>query len=198
MTSSDSIPVNERELDAQPAIALGCYDCGLRYGDDGWIECMVPNDVWLKIGHTGDLSGILCITCIARRAKRLGLTRISVMLCGTEALRVASQDEAFDRGWSCARDRIEELEARLRRCAAVRPFASGDRVRLSPRGERAFRRTPGEASSRGVVIGVHRNGMITVRRDGLAPLGTRCSENLWQLDPSSAERAAVTSQRNNA
>ena len=100
---------------------LGCHDCGLCYGDDGWIECMVPDDVWRAIGYTGDASGILCMTCIARRAKRAGLRDVPVMLCGSEALRVADQGEAFDRGWNAAKQRIAELERLIGERGEARP-----------------------------------------------------------------------------
>ena len=80
-----SAPLDEFEHDGP----VCCFDCGLAYGSEGWIECVVPNDVWLKIGPHGHEGGILCITCIARRLKRLGMERVPVMLCGTEPIRVA-------------------------------------------------------------------------------------------------------------
>jgi hypothetical protein len=92
-----------------------CEGCGLAYGEDGWIECVVPDEAWNRISPTGDQGGILCITCIARRLKRAGLSGVPAMLCGTEAIRVADQEEAFERGWSAAKRRIEELESELPR-----------------------------------------------------------------------------------
>ena len=55
----------------QPWVA--CHDCGLPYGDDGWCDCVVPNDVWRLVAPAGDEGGILCLHCIARRLVRLGL-----------------------------------------------------------------------------------------------------------------------------
>lgn len=68
---------------------LCCYDCGLSYGSEGWIETDMPDDVWRQISPTGDHGGILCITCIARRLVRLGVpqTTVLVRFCGTEPLR---------------------------------------------------------------------------------------------------------------
>ena len=43
-----------------------CYDCGLNYGDPGWIEAIIPDKIWYDITPTSDQGGILCITCITR------------------------------------------------------------------------------------------------------------------------------------
>lgn len=66
----------------------GCYDCGLLYGKDGWIEAVIPDKVWnaIKPDGCGDGCGILCITCIARRLKIKGIKNVPVWLCGTENL----------------------------------------------------------------------------------------------------------------
>jgi hypothetical protein len=94
-------------------VVVACEDCERAYGDEGWIECIVPDDVWRQISTTHDDGGILCISCISRRIKRLGLSNVPVMLCGTEAICAAGQSEAFDRGWNAAKNRIEELEGEL-------------------------------------------------------------------------------------
>jgi hypothetical protein len=52
---------------------LGCYDCGLAYGEPGWMDTHVPDDVWLKISPVGHEGGILCISCMARRCEALGI-----------------------------------------------------------------------------------------------------------------------------
>lgn len=57
-----------------------CYDCGLTYGGAGWIEAVVPNDIWARISPTGDEGGLLCINCIASRCASLGLEGVPVML----------------------------------------------------------------------------------------------------------------------
>jgi hypothetical protein len=101
-----------------PRVIVACHDCGLAYGSEGWIECIVPNGVWREISPTHDEGGILCITCIARRLKRAGSSSVPVMLCGTEAIRAADQEESFDRGWSAAAKRIGELEAEISRLSS--------------------------------------------------------------------------------
>lgn len=57
---------------------LGCYDCLLRYGEPGWADFVVPDDVWLRISPTGNDAGILCATCMfmdsSRQARALGTT----------------------------------------------------------------------------------------------------------------------------
>jgi hypothetical protein len=68
----------------------GCHDCGLAYGGDGWIEAVIPDKVWKEISPNHDTSGVLCISCIARRLRGYGLSfdqEVPVWLCGTEPLR---------------------------------------------------------------------------------------------------------------
>jgi hypothetical protein len=58
------------------------------YGGDSWVEAVIPDKVWNKIKPTGcqDGCGILCISCIARRLRILGMKEVPVWLCGTEPL----------------------------------------------------------------------------------------------------------------
>lgn len=76
----------------------GCYDCGLDYQDDGWIEAIIPDKIWNRISPTKDQSGILCITCISRRLKKAGYKKVPIWFCGTEPLILAwgdpSEEEA--------------------------------------------------------------------------------------------------------
>jgi len=67
-----------------------CYDCGLQYGSEAWIEAVIPDKIWNKIKPKDyeDGCGILCITCIARRLSILGFKNVPVWLCGTEPFNV--------------------------------------------------------------------------------------------------------------
>lgn len=49
-----------------------CHDCGLPYSDPGFADLVVPNEVWAKISPTGDEGGLLCPTCMVRRAEKAG------------------------------------------------------------------------------------------------------------------------------
>lgn len=71
---------------------MGCYDCGLDYQDDGWVEAIIPDKVWNEISPKNNQGGILCITCISRRLKRKGYKNIPVWLCGTEPLMAMQGD----------------------------------------------------------------------------------------------------------
>lgn len=79
-----------------------CYDCGLPYGDERWIETSLPDDVWEQISPTGDENGLLCIACISARCKKLGFDDVPVILSGLSPLRQLSVEEAFDRGFKCS------------------------------------------------------------------------------------------------
>lgn len=68
---------------------VGCYDCGLPYSDDVWIEAIIPDKVWniIRPEGAGKGCGLLCISCISRRLVKKGLKDIPVWLCGTEPLK---------------------------------------------------------------------------------------------------------------
>ena len=46
-----------------------CEDCGLPYKEFG-LDMTLPNDQWLMI-HPDGYGGLLCATCIARRADKI-------------------------------------------------------------------------------------------------------------------------------
>lgn len=78
----------EAELDEKfPDGLTCCYDCGFVYGAPGWIEAVVPNDVWELISpNENQGAGILCINCISVRCSEAGLKNVPVKLCGTEPI----------------------------------------------------------------------------------------------------------------
>lgn len=84
----------ELEIDNVRATKGGCYDCGLEYGGIGWIEAVIPDNIWNKISPTGDQGGILCIICIAKRLEEKGLKDIPIWLCGMEPLKAIMGDPA--------------------------------------------------------------------------------------------------------
>lgn len=55
---------------------VGCHDCGCAYDAPEWVEAVVPHETWDKISPTGGHAGLLCVTCMAKRAAKLGLTDI--------------------------------------------------------------------------------------------------------------------------
>jgi len=57
-----------------------CYDCGLPYGGDHWVEAVVPHDVWALISPSGNEGGILCINCMAARLARLGVEDVPLKI----------------------------------------------------------------------------------------------------------------------
>jgi len=63
-----------------------CYDCGLEYGGDAWIEATIPDSVWTQISPRENGAGLLCIACICRRLTAHGMSNVPVFLCGTEPI----------------------------------------------------------------------------------------------------------------
>lgn len=58
-----------------------CYGCGMKYGDVGWCDVIVPDDVWEQINpspHKG--GGLLCFNCIATRLDKVGLSNVEVKI----------------------------------------------------------------------------------------------------------------------
>lgn len=56
-----------------------CYDCGLDYGCDAWVDVIVPNDIWERINPTPyEGGGLLCFHCMTRRIVFLGLEDVQV------------------------------------------------------------------------------------------------------------------------
>lgn len=65
-------------MTAHPRQMQGCcIDCGRKYGDEyGFPDLLVPNDVWAKISPTEHEGGLLCPSCMCRRAFDAGLTDV--------------------------------------------------------------------------------------------------------------------------
>jgi hypothetical protein len=57
-------------------VGSACYDCARPYGDGGFPDLVVPDDVWAAISPTGDSGGLLCPSCMCFRAAALGLTNV--------------------------------------------------------------------------------------------------------------------------
>lgn len=63
-------------------VSDGCEDCGRPYGDEyGFPDLIVPDDVWLMISPRGDFGGLLCPSCICKRAAVLGLKKVEARFC---------------------------------------------------------------------------------------------------------------------
>jgi hypothetical protein len=58
------------------ALAARCYDCALPYSDDGFADLVVAHEAWAKISPTGHEGGLLCPTCMVRRATKAGLSNV--------------------------------------------------------------------------------------------------------------------------
>lgn len=62
------------------ATPLTCADCPLPYGDPGWCDAVLPNDVWARIAPRESGGGVLCISCMARRLVALGLEDVPLLI----------------------------------------------------------------------------------------------------------------------
>ena len=64
-----------------------CDDCGMLYGEDDWVDTVMPHFQWKIISPE---NGILCANCIVKRASKLENIRI----LKTEL--IFSDDDNFD------------------------------------------------------------------------------------------------------
>lgn len=55
-----------------------CFDCGLPYGGDNWVDMVLPNEQWNEIFP--EHNGLLCPNCIMKRASKLNTIRIDAKL----------------------------------------------------------------------------------------------------------------------
>ena len=61
----------------------GCYDCGRKYGNEhGFPDLVVSNQVWKRISPTGHEGGLLCPSCMCKRAFNAGITASAVFRSG--------------------------------------------------------------------------------------------------------------------
>ena len=60
---------------------VGCYVCGLEYGESKWVDVSLPNDIWIQISPTGCLGGLLCFQCIVDELAKKNL-KTTVKLYG--------------------------------------------------------------------------------------------------------------------
>lgn len=77
MNPESAVPSPTEEPKASPEHAvrvLRCFDCGRTYGDEyGFPDLVVPHDAWKRISPTGDEGGLLCPSCICKRAHDAGI-----------------------------------------------------------------------------------------------------------------------------
>ena len=55
-----------------------CYDCGRPYGDEhGFPDLVIPHDVWQEISPDKQGNGLLCPSCICKRAHKAGFKNVA-------------------------------------------------------------------------------------------------------------------------
>lgn len=86
-----------------------CYDCGLDYGDPGFQDLIVSNDVWRRISPTGDNGGLFCPTCLVRALSKAGIKTEGAFMSGPIINVTEATMEALRR--------VENLEERLSRAS---------------------------------------------------------------------------------
>jgi hypothetical protein len=118
MSARDFMAIREQAMsDEYYTRLVTCHDCGRAYGGPGWIEAVLPHDLWAKVSPTGGAAGILCINCIATRCDRLGMEDVPVKLTAGPLVAAANAKllEACRAG-----DAAIELYYEFRRCVIER------------------------------------------------------------------------------
>lgn len=72
--SSSATPIGECRVAEKRRMQGCCIDCGRKYGDEhGFPDLVVPNDAWKALSPTGHEGGLLCPSCMCRRAHDAGV-----------------------------------------------------------------------------------------------------------------------------
>ena len=70
---------------------------------DGWVEAVVPHDVWANhLSPRGNSGGILCITCMAARAAEAGLRNVPCLLAAGPFVPAPADNSAWMHGTALA------------------------------------------------------------------------------------------------
>lgn len=56
---------------------LICRDCSAPYGQDGWCDVVIPNEIWNQIAPEG---GVICFRCMTKRIEACGLRDVPVLV----------------------------------------------------------------------------------------------------------------------
>ncbi len=75
-TARETAELLEHAADALGWYEARCRDCGMHYSSFG-MDIVLPDDQWARIAEDG--AGLLCGTCIARRAKALNLPGVTCL-----------------------------------------------------------------------------------------------------------------------
>ena len=59
-----------------------CHDCQRPYGEPGFHDLVVPNDVWRRISPTKDEGGLLCPSCLLARLEVAGIECVGALMSG--------------------------------------------------------------------------------------------------------------------
>ena len=105
---------------AVPDTEPHCFDCGRKYIDGGFQDLILPNDVWRQISPTNDEGGLLCPSCICKRASDAGIKTTAIFKSGpfaaqdttaiVEAVRNAVIKLSSDRpAWTAKNEVLEDL-----------------------------------------------------------------------------------------
>lgn len=94
-------------------MSVGCWGCGVVYGEKDWPgDFVVSDEDWKKISPDGQGHGILCVSCMARRAKHLKLEMTGWFTSGPFAQDPpADRRDAFTR-WLQQRRAAQERKQR--------------------------------------------------------------------------------------
>ena len=104
--------------------AVGCEQCGLPYGEPGWVDVVIPNEIWNALNKD-----LLCFTCMTKALVQAGYKDVPVLVASgpyrdaNEEWRLIGWDHGYQEGKRAWRvwctDTIHKLHALVSRALGV-------------------------------------------------------------------------------
>lgn len=101
-------------MEANGTMKAQCEDCAHPYGEDGWCDVVVPNDIWNQIAPD---TGLLCFRCMTKRIEAHGLMKVPVIVA-SGPYRDANEEWrliGWQHGYDVAKFEVESLFAEIER-----------------------------------------------------------------------------------
>ncbi len=139
--------ISRNECIPSPGISkLTCMDCPAPYGEDGWCDVIIPNEIWNRIASTtleppsDDPGGVLCFRCMTKRLESSGRSCVNPVpvIVASGPYRDANEEWrliGWKHGHEVGREELREECAKLREVLR-RVLTTGNKTNMSVQANR--------------------------------------------------------------